>query len=166
MALEATPASVASDGNLRIVFLPSSTTAPKSVANLSGGTAIPLTYSLTADGWSYAKNENTVADPRLTLKQTFDRPGTFTETLTLKYVYGDPTNDVARPALTEGTTGFIVARFAIPNATAWTVGQTVDVFTILCGAQRKDAPAANGLFTLSQTIYLTSVTQTDVTTVA
>lgn len=164
MALEATPLSVASDGNLRVGVVPTGSN-PLSVAILTGGTTKLITYSLTPDGWNRAVTENTVDDPRLSLKQTFSRPGTYSETLELKYVYGD-TNDVAKPSLTEGLQVFLVDRRSVPNATEWTIGQKVDVITVILGKQRKDAPAANGIQTITQTAFVISSTQYDAPLVA
>jgi hypothetical protein len=138
--------------------LPGRTRCPSPI--LTGATTKLITYSLTPDGWNRALAENAIDDPRLSLKQTFSRPGTFTETLEVTYVYGD-TNDVAKVALAEGTAGFLVERRSVPNATDWAIAQKVDVLAILCGKQRKNAPAANGIQTITQTIYLTSVTQND-----
>jgi hypothetical protein len=159
MALEATPLSVASDGNLRVAVVPSGANA-LSVAILTGGTTKLITYSLTPDGFNRGVTENTVDDPRLSLKQTFSRPGTSTETLELKYVFGD-TNDVAKPALTEGLSVQIVDRRSIDNAVDWTIGQKVDVLTVILGKQRKDAPAANGIQTITQTAFVISATKYD-----
>ncbi len=162
MPLEAVPLSVSWDGNLKISFLPSTTANPLSVAALNGSGEVDITYSLTTGGFTHTTTENSVDDARLTLKQTLSRPGTFTETLELQFVAtNSATNDKARIALIEGTTGYLVYRYGIPNATAWTVGQNVDVFTIQTGKQRKDAPAANGLITVTQMSYLTQPTQLD-----
>ena len=162
MALEATPASVATDGNLCITFVDDAAN-PLSVADLDTG--VDITYSLTPSGFTHTVNENSVDDPRLTLKQTFNSPGTSTETLALQYVWSNDTNS-AYVALPENTKGFLVVRAAVPNATAYTTGQKVDVLTILTGKQRKDAPTANGLFTVSQNVYIKDVTKVDQALVA
>ena len=164
MALENVPGSVASDGNLRIAFVPSGSNA-KSVAILNAAPVKDLTYSFTPDGFTRTITENTVEDARLTLKQILSRPGTKTETVEVKYVYGAAV-DIAAVALTEGVTGSLTCRYVTPNATVWTSGQKVDVLAFVAGAQRKDAPTANGLFTISQTLYLTAVTETDALLVA
>lgn len=163
MALETAEASVASDGNMRVAFVPTGNA--KSVAVLIAATTKALTYSLTPDGFNRAITENSVDDPRLTLKVVLSRPGTSTQTLELKYVYGGGT-EVARPALAEGTTGFLVVRYALPNATDWTVAQKVDVIPIQAGKQRKDAPTANGVFTITQSFYVTGVPEDDALLVA
>lgn len=163
MALEAVPGSVSTPGNLRIAFVPSGNAL--SVAVLVASTTKDLTYSLTPSGFNRAIGQDTIDDPRLTLVQKLSKPGNVTETLELQWVYGTDA-DVAGTALAVGTTGFIVARYALPNATAWTAAQKVDLLTIQAGQPRKDAPADNGVYTATQTIFLTAPTQYDAVLVA
>lgn len=153
MAQEAVPASVETMDNLRIAIVPDGSDA-LSVAILGGGTVKDLTYSLTPDGWAFPRTETEITDPRLTLKQEGSRPGREKlGPIVLKYVYGD-TGDVAKAALTRGTKFTFVYRDALPNSTAWAVGQKVDTIKVICGAQRKLAPAADGTFQVEQTIYV------------
>jgi hypothetical protein len=163
MALEPTPLSVASDGNLLVAFVPTGN--PLSVANLNAATTKAITYSLTPGGFNRATTQEMVDDQRLTLVQYLQQIGRVKETLELDYVFGD-VGDVAGAALTPGTTGFIVVRYAIPNATAWTVGQKVDAIPIKCGIQQKSAPTANGVFTKKQMLAVTGVVQTDAVLIA
>lgn len=162
MAAEAVPLSVAFDGNLRLAFVPSGSSA-KSVAILAGGTVKDLTYSLKK--FDLQTTEDTIDDPRLTLKQKLTQPGKVSQTLEVQYVFGDA-SDTAASTLLEGTQGSIVARYSIDNATAWTIAQKVDIFTIRCGKQRKDAPVENGVQTITQTLFITAVTQEDVALIA
>lgn len=162
MAAETVPGSVAWDDNLRITFVPSGAN-PLSAAILAGGTAKDLTYSLKS--FTRTITQAMIDDPRLTLKQVLQKFGKVTETVEVNYVFGDD-DDVARVALAEGTAGFIVLRYSVPNATAWTAGQEVDVLTIECGKQRKDAPVENGVQTITQSIAITDVSDDDATVVA
>ncbi|KRC52129.1 hypothetical protein ASE16_03515 [Leifsonia sp. Root227] len=123
-----------------------------------------LTYSLKK--FDSQITEETIDDPRLTLKQKLTQPGKSSQTIEIQYVFGDPTTDTAYSTLVEGTKGQIVLRYSIDNATAWTVGQLVDIVTIQCGKQRKDAPVENGVQTVTQTLFVTGVTQSDVALVA
>lgn len=163
MALEATPLSVASDGNLLVAFVPTGN--PLSVANLNAATTKAITYSMTPGGFNRATTQEMVDDQRLTLVQYLQQIGRVKETLEIDYVFGDA-GDVAGAALTQGTTGTIVVRYAVPNATAWTVGQKVDAIPIRCGIQQKSAPTANGVFTKKQMLAVTGVVQTDAVLVA
>lgn len=162
MAAEAVPGSVPWDDNLRITFVPSGSD-PKSAAILSGGTAKDLTYSLKS--FNRAITQAMIDDPRLTLKQVLQRFGKKTETLEVNYVFGGA-DEVARTVLAEGVAGFLTLRYSLPNATAWAAAQEIDVLTIECGAQRKDAPVDNGVQTITQAIAITDVSETDTVTVA
>lgn len=168
MALEATPPSQQSDGFLRIAYVPSGNNL--SVAILNGGTTKDLTYSLTPSGFNRNYTENEVPDPRLTNIQVLSRPGTFTEKVTIQYVITDGSaTDIAYTALggaAGGATGFLTVRYGIANATIWTVAQKVDSLTFLSGKPLRDAPTANGLFTVTQTLYLTAPTVRDAAIVA
>lgn len=170
MALELTPPSLGSDGNFRLAFVPTGGN-NLSVAILAGGTEKDLTYSFTPGGFDRKFTENVVDDPRLTNKQIFHRPGTFDETINVQYVFTDKSaTDIAYTALAGSgaglVTGLLTARYGIPNATAWTVGQKVDSITYITGKPLVDPPTANGIFTISQTLYLTAATVTDALLVA
>lgn len=162
MAQEAVPQSVAFDGNLRIAFVPDGSD-PKSVASLTGATAKDLTYSLKA--FTRTITEAVIDDPRLTLKQTLQKRGKVSETVEVQYVFGAD-DDVAATVLAEGVKGAIDLRYSIPNETAWTAAQVVDIITIECGKQRKDAPTENGVQTITQTLFVTAPSQDDVPLVA
>lgn len=158
MTTEITPLSVASDGNLLVSFVPTGN--PLSVANLVAGTTKAITYSLTPGGFNRATSQDTVSDERLTLAQLLEQAGRVKETLEVEYVYGDA-GDVASVALAKDVTGNIVVRYAVPNGTAWTIGQKVDVIPIKCGIQAKNAPTANGVFTKKQKLFVTGSVTTD-----
>jgi len=164
LALENVPASIAADGNFRITAVPSGANA-LSVAILTGGTAVPLTYGFTPSGFNRNITENSVDDPRLTLKQVLSRPGTSTEVYEVQYVDSVDTKS-AKVNLVEGTAWSLNMRYGVDNATVLTVGQKADVASIVCGKQRRDAPTANGLQTISQTLYVTAPTVTDAVLVA
>lgn len=165
MALETTPPSQQSDGFLRIGYVPSGNNL--SVAILAGGTEKDLTYSFTPAGFSRKFTEATVSDPRLTNVAILGRPGTFTEQIDVQYVVsGQGAADIAYTALQSYSTGFLTLRYSIANSVAWTVAQKVDSIAFVAGKQMRDAPTANGLFTVSQTLYLTSPSVPDAVLVA
>lgn len=164
MTLEVQPVSVASDGMMRIAAVPAGANA-LSVAILNGATAKPVTYSLSGDGWNRTLTENTITDDRLSLKTSFEAAGSQSESLEITYVYGDQ-NDVLKPLLIPGTVFQFVERRSVPNETAWTVGQTVDVLSGTCGAQRKNPPTKDGVQTITQKIFLNKTTATDQALVA
>jgi hypothetical protein len=168
VTLEVTPPSQQSDGFLRIAFVPSGNNL--SVAILAGGTTKDITYSLTPSGWNRAQTENVIQDGRLTNIQVLNRPGTFTEQITVQYVITDgSTADIAYTAFggaNGGVSGFLTARYGIANATAWTIAQKVDSFSFVSGRALRDAPTANGLQTVTQILYLTAPTLKDQSLVA
>jgi len=163
MTLEATPLSVASDGNLLVAYVPTGNAL--SVANLIAATTKAITYSMTPGGFNRGTTQDTVSDERLTNSQLFEQAGRVKEVLEVEYVYGDA-GDVASAALTKDAVGWIVVRYAVPNATVWTVGQKVDVIPIRAGIQAKNPPTANGLFTKKQKLFVTGAVQTDAVLVA
>lgn len=160
MALEAVPGSVAWDGNLRITFTATADD-PLSAADLTAGD--DLTYSLKS--LARTITEARIEDPRLTLVQILERAGKVREQIEVQYVFGDA-GDVAASVLEQGVTGHLTLRYSIPNETAWAASQIVDVVTIECGKQRKDPPVENGIQTLTQTLYVTAVSQDNVSTTA
>jgi hypothetical protein len=165
MALEETPGSVGTDGNLTIWFVPGEEADALSKAVLDAPTTKRITYSLTPDGFNHTTDEATIEDGRLTLKQQLQQAGTVTDNLELSYVYG-AADDVANVALAEGTKGKIVVRYAEANETDVTVADLVDVIPVRCGVQRKAAPARNAVFTKTQKMFVTGTVLRDVAVVA
>lgn len=159
------PASSASDGRWKVVYVPTASNA-LSAAILNGGTAKDLTYSFTADGFNYGITQSTVEDKRLSLTQDLSQPGRSQETLEVKYVDSvDATS--ADAILTPGSTGQLAVRRGTANATNLTATtDKVDVITYTAGVKRPDAPTENGVDTVSQTLFITAVTLRDQTVVA
>lgn len=156
MTVEIAPGSVASDGNLKVVFVAAGTAV--TVASVEAGT--PLTYSFTPSGFNRNITEETVNDERLTLAQVLQKKGRSTEELEVQYVFGSD-DDVAYPLLKEDVKGQLVVRYAVPNEQEFATGDIVDVIHIECGKQRRDAPAANGTFTITQNLRCYKTTETD-----
>lgn len=165
MTASPTPLSVGVPGNQRVAWIPGTSSNPLSSAILGGGTTKDITFSLIGSGLTPSINENSISDSRFGATQVFNKPGNHTEELALEYIFGD-TNDIAQPALTQGTSGFIVARVNLPNATAWAASQTVHVWTVLLGFQQVQPPAENALLTIKQSAYITAPTQYFATTAA
>lgn len=161
MTASPTPPSVPITGNRRLWFYPGATFPGTAAALAAGGTAKDITFSLTPTGWRPAITENSISDGRMAQRQVLSQQGNFSEACEVQYVYGSATQDVANVAMKEGTLGFIIDRDSIDNATDPAAAQTVDVYTVKCGKQRKDPPADNALQTKTQTLYLTAPTQRD-----
>ena len=158
MALETTPPSVGAEDNLRIKFV-------TTIANVNTPTVTEweagedITYSLTPVGWQPTQDQAVAVDDRLTLAQALERPGKKTKSLTLRYVYGGA-SEPAATELVEGTAGYFIVRPAVANEAAGAAGQKVTIWPVLTGEQVEDAPAANGVFTITQKCFVTgAVTQ-------
>jgi len=161
MALSYTPRSVGTDGNLRVHFVPEADDAT-SAADVAGG--IDVTYYLKT--FTFTSTETSIEDPRLTLAVTLSKPGPTSYTFELQYVFGDETDDLARETFVKGTQGSFVIRWAHDNADAFTAGDIVDIVPVEAGAQRKDTPAANSQFTITQSFGVSGVPQENVALVA
>lgn len=167
MVLETVPQGIVSDGNGLVLFVPTiANPAAPTVAELTAGTVKKLTYSITGDGYTHTVTIGTVTANRLTLKQVLQYDGTVTDELSIKYVYTNTAGDVVRLALPEGTTGFIVERWAVPNATNIAAAQLVDVLPISASIPLKDAPATNTELTRTQRLNVTGTVYRDVLVVA
>lgn len=160
MTQEIVPESVPYDDNMRITAVAKGVNA-KSAAVLAAGT--DLTYSLKA--FNRTQTEAVIEDERLTLKQVLQRAGKLSENVEVQFVFGDD-EDVAAPLLLNKSEHQIAVRYSTPNATEWTAAQVADVIHIRCGIQRKDAPVTNGVQTITQTWFITKVSEPDIAIVA
>jgi len=146
------PGAVATDDSLVILFVPSGgiavITAP-TVTELTAVTVKDITYDLTPSGWNHTHSEEDIDDDRLTLGQSLTLAGRERHDLEIQYVFG-AADTVADAALAKGTVGFVVVRYAVPYETDFAAADLVDIFQIEAGAQRKDAPVANGKWTKTQ----------------
>ncbi|WP_144795696.1 hypothetical protein [Microbacterium paludicola] len=164
MSLENTPSSSQSDGRWRITNVPSGSDAT-SAAILNGGTAKPITYGLTADGWDRQITQATVEDKRLTLIQDLTRPGKIAETVNIKVVASSDPNSA--DAILKGLSASqavsqFVVRQGVGNDVEHEEGQIADILTGVVGVRRPDAPVENGVDTAQYTLYLTKPTDRDV----
>lgn len=168
MATEQVPASTQSDGKWRITTVPTGSNA-KSVAILNGGTAKPITYGLTADGWQHAKTQAKAEDKRLTYPTDLSRPGRVTETLTVTAVASVTADsaDVLLSALAvSGAEIQFLVRRAVDNSTTHTIGQIGDIVTGVIGVRRPNPPTENGVDTVSFDVHLTLATQDQIVLIA
>lgn len=169
MALEDVPAGQASDGYGLVLFVPKAGLAhpgEPTVAELTAPTVVPLTYSLTGDGYARTTTVNTITANRFTLRQTIEVDGTITDTLEVTYVYTNTEEDVARLTLKEGTEGYIVDRLAVANEVPIAAGQLVDVIPFKASVSRKNAPTTNSELTRTQKLNVTGDVKRDVAVVA
>jgi len=167
MPLETVPAGKVSDGNGLVLFVPTiANPAAPTVAELTAGTIKKITYSITGDGYAHGITVNTVTANRLTLAQALQYDGTVTDDLEITYAYTNTAGDVVRLALPQGTTGYIVERWAVANDVAIAAAQIVDVIPITASISRKNAPATNTELTRTQKLNVTGTVYRDVAVAA
>ncbi len=165
------PLSVLGDGNVRVTWTPTmSDPAAPSVATLNGVTAVDLSCYLTADGLTTGADEQSVTDDRLCTVQSFEKPGRFSHTMQLSYVYQPQLpaaqDNKAQTTLVHLTTGFITIGWGLAYTTAYIAGQIVDVYPVQAGKQIKQPPEANAVLKIMQKVFVTGVVRENVLTVA
>ncbi|MFB6873764.1 hypothetical protein [Streptomyces sp. NPDC056323] len=136
-------ADLISDGKTRVAWL-------STLANLNAPTVAELnagadyTKRITPDGLKLDPSTADVDTSSLASKfdtKTAGRVG-FDAELTFKR--GDnPTDDAPFSTLKYGVSGFLVVRRGVDYAAAWTIGQKVEVYPIICGEPANTSPAAN-----------------------
>lgn len=159
MTLELTPPAVSSDGNLTVWIVPKSAITDPSKPDLSAlGDALRVTYSMTTDGYQRTTTQETQTDPRLTLAEVPELPGSVSNSLEVTYVHGHD-DDVMDPLVTEREEVYVVERRAVPNEQAVAAGDIVDVIAGIWGKPRKNAPTTNGNFTKTAKLFVRSITE-------
>ncbi|WP_026931227.1 hypothetical protein [Glycomyces tenuis] len=165
------PLSVSADGNLKVLWVPAiaDTTAP-TIDEVTALEVVELSCYLTADGWTPATDEQVSNDDRLCSKQTFEKRGRYTDTLSVTYVYQGQEltaeDNKAQATMQEGEAGFVVARWGADYAVPMAVADVVDVYTVECGIPVKQAPEANARLRIMQKLFVTNTTQRDKAIVA
>jgi hypothetical protein len=139
-------ADVFADGNTRVAFVAAiAVQASPTTTELNLGTL--LQSFLTADGLMGFEASSAEVDTT-SLASTFNTKtigrDDFSGTgLRLKkQTYG---SDTVFTTLTRGTSGFIVIRRGIVEATAWTTAQAIEVYPVTCGQTKFLAPEANSV---------------------
>lgn len=151
------PGSVASDGNLVVLFVPKDGVANKlapTVTELSAATVKDITYALTASGWNPTRSQDTVTDDRLTAPDVYEQPGRSTNQLSVQYVAG-AADDTASTTLEQGTEGSFYVRYAVPYETDFAEDDEWEVWPVVMGVPAWDAPTANGKWTKTQKPFVT-----------
>lgn len=171
MAVNEIPPSVVADGNIKVIWVPTlADPAKPQVTELTGASIVDLSCYFTKDGLNRGGDEQTVSDERLCSVQVYARPGTYSDTLDVIYVYNPQTDSLdtnaAFQTLKHLTEGYFVFRYGLPYAAAIAADQVVDVVPVACGRQRKQAPEANSVLKLAQQMHIISEVHDDVKIVA
>lgn len=165
------PISIAADGSVKALWVPAiATTSEPTIDEVTDLTVIDLSCYLTADGWTPATDEQVSTDDRLCSRQTFEKRGRVTESLEITYVYQgqdlEAEDNQAFATLRENESGFVTVRWGADYEIDMEVGDLVDVYTVTCGVQRKQAPEANGRLRVMQKLFVTNRLHRDVEIVA
>ena len=141
--------STPADGNVKVVVAtavadPSAPT----VAELEA--AVDISCYLTPDGFAFAQEQAVITDDRLCSRQTFNKAGRKSYTLTLTGIdntnseYETDSNDFV-DTLAEGASRVVYARYGLPYEEAFAAAQKVRVIPIDVGAKTEMAPEANSV---------------------
>lgn len=167
----AVPIGITSEGNLFVTFVPALATAnePK-LTEVDAGGAVDLSCHLTKDGLALGGDQQTGTDDRLCSRQSFEIPGSYSDTVDITYVHNPqatlPADNLAYTTLSQGVTGFLIVRWGKAVETALAVGDKVDVYPVTAGIQRKQPPEANSSLKVSQKMFVTGPVARDVALVA
>lgn len=152
--------SVLADGNLTVLAAPASVLAAGkkltdlTTTELKSPTFVDCTYDFTAgSGWADGRTQESVNDDRLTAPTVFTKPGKTTDTLTSQYVYGGE-DCVADALLVEGAFIVFAVRWAVPHDQEIDPDDIWDLWYVQAGVKAKDQPAANGVFTKTQSFFI------------
>lgn len=164
------PASQIADGLRRVEFvLAISNPAAPTVAELTAGSAVPMSCYLVPDGWSPATDESVVNDSRLCSRDDFERRGRRTNTLSTTYVARPQETGADNKAFTtlkEGVQGFFVERIGLDYEAAFAAGQKVNVYPAEAGVQIDAPTEANSTVRVMQKQFIRGPVQRQVAVVA
>lgn len=139
-------ADIYGDGQVRVAYVPTiANIALPTTTELNAG--ILLHDTMTPDGLQGFEATTAPVDTSA-LSSTFDTNSigrdSYSNTLVRlkKQTVG---SDTIRTTLTRGTLGYIVIRRGIPATTAWASTQQVEVYPIICGRRKEQAPTKNAL---------------------
>jgi hypothetical protein len=162
------PLSVNADGSLKVIWVPSIADPENpTAAEINSGGSLDISCYLTDDGFTPSTDEQVVKDDRLCSRQSFEKPGRYTDGLELIYVYNphSPGNNQAYTTLAYLTTGYLVQRWGVDFENAIAAADIVDVYPATCGIQRKGKPEANGTLKTMQKIFVSGTVRRDVAVV-
>jgi hypothetical protein len=159
-------ADIFSDGMTRVAYVAAiSNQAAPTTTELNLG--ILLQSLITADG--LVGFEATTADvDNSALDSTFDTVGigrdSYSGTL-LRLKKQTVGADTAYATLIRGATGYIVIRRDVASTTAWTAGDAVEVYPIVCGRRKRLSPEKNTVTRYEVPTKITSAPSPDATVV-
>lgn len=158
--------STPADGNVRTDIVPAvaNINAP-TTAEATAATAKNLSCYITAGGFTFAPEQETIADERECDTFVASQPGrvsTGSPTITVIDNTGttlSATYNVAVDALVPGTTIYIIRRYGLPFSTAFASTQKVDVIKAVVGKKQRIQPEANSVFRSTYPLFVVDFAQ-------
>lgn len=140
-------ADMLADGNVKAVWVPTiANTALPTVAELTAGSAVDLSCFITADGLDVKGDTASVDNTALCSTDDTEEPGRVKYDLKLTCKRKDTSGtDVAWNTLTDRALGNLVLRRGPAVATAFAIGQSVEVYPARCGRPTMMAPEKNSV---------------------
>lgn len=141
--------STPADGNTRTdLILAIANPAAATIAELTAGSAAPISCYLASGGFQGTTDQATATDERECSTEVFGQPGRKTRSLTIRGI--DNTNSANDAAfnllvdtMVEGQQLYAVRRRGIPFDTAWAVGQEYEIWPFKPGVKQEVVPEAN-----------------------
>jgi hypothetical protein len=134
---------VINDGKTRVAWVTAiANIAAPTVAELNAGQ--DFTTRITPDGLNIPAETADVDNSSLASTFTTNRAGRRSFSPEVTFKRGDSAGDDAPwTTLTYQTMGYLVVRRVLPYTTAWTAGQSVEVYPVECGERNSVPPAPN-----------------------
>lgn len=152
------PQSVVSDGTRRVVIIPAVAN-PEAVTLAEATAGDNISCYLTGQGWQPTEDQANIPDDRLCSSQSFEKPGRKTKSLTVQYVFnlGSLTDDEARTALDEGTSGYAlhIVQKAEADGVDVETGDWYELWPITAGDPMVMPTEANSVDRISQRLFVT-----------
>lgn len=163
-------ADIVVDGTTRVAYVVTiaNINAPSTATELNAGTSLLLQSILTPDGLQNFQADTADVD-NSSMASKFDTvvPGRASFKNSALKLKKQLTGDTTFTTLTvQGTTGFIVVRRYIDQATAWAASQLVEVYPIATGFYQPQDPAANEVAKYVIPVKITSTAALTATTAA
>lgn len=117
-----------------------------------------ITCDLLGDGLSRSTSENAVVIDRLCMKQTGEKPGSYSEEVTLTYAWDPQDANVATAygVLVPGSEKAIAIRYGVAYGTAGAAAQKVDIVQTVPGVQQRVPTARNEEMRVTQKQFVTA----------
>ncbi len=155
------PKGVKTSGTRRAIFVQGGVANKAAITKAEAESAKNISCYLTRQGgFEQGGEQQTVTDDRYCSSQSFEIPGSKQKTLQVQYVFNlnEPTEDEARLALKEGTTGTIVRFFQKDeDDDTFDVGDWYDAVDVECGEQIVVEGEENAVDKIRQKLFVQSV---------